>query len=218
MAITYNSLVAQITAYLDRTDPSTLNQIPNFISQAEERICRECKTIGLETYVTGNFTTGVNVLQKPGRWRENITLNFGTVNTAVIPPTTDKNYVNQLFLRSYEYIRNYWPDSTVLGLPLFYADYGYNNIIVAPTPDQAYPWEWSYLGRPLPLSILNQTNWLTDFSPGIILYGSLLEAIPYLKDNETIAVWQQYYKSALDSLNSQDSQRFLDRASNRTQD
>lgn len=208
--MTYTSLVDQIISYLNRRDISTLDQIPNFISQAEQRIARESKNIGLEVYVTGFFTAGLAVLQKPSRWRRNLSLSYGT--------GIDFNNRTQIFLRSYEFLRNYWPDSEELSSPLYYSDYGYNNLLVAPTPDQNYPFEYCYLQLPEQLTLSNQTNWITQNAPDVLLYASLLEAIPFLKDDERIPVWQQYYQMGLKSLNDQDDQRVLDRSSNRAAD
>lgn len=208
--MTYNSLVNEVLSYLNRTDAATTARIPDFISQAEQRICRESKNIGLEMYVTGNFTAGNAVLQKPGRWRRNLSINFGTGATFDVR--------NQLYLRSYEFIRNYWPDDTVTGTPLYYSDYGYNHIVVCPTPALAYPFEWAFLQLPEQITLLNQTNWITDYAPDVLLYATLLEAIPFLKDDERIPVWQKMYERGLASLNGQDDQRLLDRSSNRQAD
>jgi hypothetical protein len=210
MSMTYNSLVNQLTAYLDRSDTSTINQIPNFISQAEQRICREAKNVGLEQYVSSAFTPTVPVYQKPARWRQNITLNCST--------TVGGNVRNQLMIRSYEFIRINYPDDTVTGLPLYYSDYGYNNFLVAPTPDVAYSFELAYLELPEPISVTTQTNWLTNYAPDVLLYASLLESVSYLKDDERVPVWQQYYDRALASLTNQDTQRITDRASKRDSD
>ncbi len=210
MVMTYNSLVAQITSYLNRNDASTIAQIPNFIYQAEQRICRESKNIGLEQYVEGNFTPGVSVYPKPARWRRNITFNYGT--------GVGNNTRNQVFLRTYEYVRAYWPDSTQLAPPLYYSDYAYTHFLIAPTPDAAYPFEFSYLELPEPLNIGVQTNWLTNYAPDALLYASLLEAVPFLKNDERVPVWQNYYDRALASLNNQDDQRIVDRTSNRGAD
>lgn len=214
---TFNSLIGsidpvtnvvspgQIMTYLKRTDVETFYQQLNFLSQAEQRICRESKNIGLETYVSSTFTPGVSVIPKPGRWRRNITFNFGT--------GADNNIRNQLYFRNYEYIRLFWPDPTVTGVPQYYSDYGYYNLIIAPTPDQAYPFEYAYLQLPAQLSTSNQTNWLTDYAPDVLFYAILLEAVPFLKNDERIPVWENAYARGLASLNNQDDLRKADRSS-----
>ena len=208
--MTYNSLVAQILDYLDRTDDATIAEVPNFIYQAEQRISREVKNIGVEVYVAGSFTIGQNVLTRPARWRKSISFNYGS--------GINNNFRNQLFLRTYEYVRDYWPDDSQLAAPKFYADYGYDHIIFSPTPDQAYPFEYAYLELPQPLGPTVSTNWITDNAPDLLLYGSLLEAIPYLKIDERAPLWQSFYDRSLGSLKVQDEQRYVDRASQRESD
>lgn len=211
MAMTYNSLVLQIQAELDRTDADFVAQIPNFILNAHQRICRDSKNIGFEQYVTGNFVIGVPVIAKPGRWRRNITFNYGT-------GTVEAPIVNPIVLRSYEYVRSYWPNPVSTAAPLYYADYGYFNFLVAPTPDQTYPFELGYLELPEPLSALTQTNWLTNYAPDLLLYACLLEGVIYLKVDERIQVFTTEYQTRIAALNAQDDARVVDRSSDREAD
>lgn len=210
MTMTYASLTAQVSDYIERSDNDTLSQIPNFIYLAQQRISRESKNLGLEIYGNGNFTPGLAFYQKPANWRRNISFNYGT--------GTGFNTRVPIELRSYEYLNAYWPDRTITSAPLFYSDYGYSGILVAPTPDLAYPWEWSTLQLPTPLSALNQTNWLTDFAPDVLLYASIVEAIHFLKNYESIPMWEEKYNKALSSLNGQDDMRIDDRQTDRRAD
>lgn len=209
-AMTWLSLVGtpqlpgQIMRYLNNENGSLYESIPDFISQAEQRICRESKNIGLEMYVQGKLTPGVATLAKPGRWRRSLT--FGVWNT--------ENKYHQLFVRNYEFLRTYTSAQKVSGLPNYYGDYGYEAMLLSPTPDQAYTFEYGYLQLPTPLSPENQTNWLTDYAPDVLLYAILLEAVPFLKNDERIPVWESAYARGLASLNQQDEARQNDRASN----
>lgn len=214
--MTYASLQQQILAYLNRTDADLTAQIPNFIAQAQERICRESKSLGLETYITGNFLVGNPTLPKPGRWRRSLTFSY------IIPDDFDPEIAApgrvQMFLRTYDYIRLFWPNDTQVALPQYYGDYSYDYLLIGPTPSFPLAFEYAYLELPEPLSVVNQTNWLTNFAPDVILYASLLEATPYLKNDERIPVWEMYYNRGISTLNSQDDLRVLDRASDRKAD
>jgi len=210
MSVTFDSLVAKISDELERSDADTLAAIPNFINNAQQRICRDSKNVGLEQPVTSNFTSGNPVLQKPGRWRRTLSINYGS--------GSNFNTRNQLVLRSYEFLRAYWPDSTQTGAPLYYSDYGYYNLLLAPTPDQAYPFEMIYLELPQPLSSQNQTNWLTNYAPDLLFYASLVEAVIFLRNFEILDKYENEYQKRLASINDQDDRRVTDRASDRRSD
>jgi hypothetical protein len=201
--MTYNSLVDKIKEYLERTDSSLVDQIPTFIQLAETRLARELKHLGFQRVVTNTFSQGQATVAKPSRWRETISFNYGS--------GTGNNTRNTVFQRSYEYCRTYWPDPTVTGAPKYFADYNYSNWLIAPTPDSAYPFEIVYYEMVQPIDSTNQTNWLTEFAPDLLLYATLLETAPYLKVDERIPVWQQMYDRAMAAEKGQDIHRLVDR-------
>lgn len=208
---TYNTLFTDIASWLNRNDSAVLSQIPNFISLGEEQICRECVNIGLLRKVIsaaelngGGFIPGQSYIPKPTGWR--VTLAF--TNGA-------NNLINQMENRSTDFIDMYWPDTTQQGIPLYYSDDNINYWKVAPVPEDNYPFQVAYLEKPLPLSVYNQTNWLTDFIPDILLFACLINAMPYVKDDERLPGWQQQYAQKIGALNAQDKSRILDRASDR---
>lgn len=211
---TYNTLLSDIQTWLNRNDADTISQVPNFIYLAEQQICRECKNIGLVKYVLsaadingGGFVPGQSGIAKPTGWRRTLSFTNGA-----------NNIINQMELRSIDFINVYWPDSTAQGVPIYYADYGQNFWKVGPTPDDNYPFQISYLEFPTPLSVNNQTNWLTDFIPDILLFCCLINAMPYVKNDERLPAWQQQYAQKIAALNAQDDRRVLDRVSDRGAD
>lgn len=208
--MTYNTLVKQVQDELERTDATFVSYIPNFIYQAHDRINADSKNVGLERYVSGAFNAGNPVFAKPGRWRRTISFSYGS--------GAGNNTRNQIRLRSYEYLRNYWPDATQTSVPLYYADYGFFNFLVAPTPAANYPYELAYLELPEPIGPTVQTNWLTTYAPRLLLYATLLEAVIYLKDPERIPELEAEYQKSLAPLNTQDAMRTIDRASDRDAD
>jgi hypothetical protein len=208
--LNYNSLVTQLTNYLERDDPNLVASIPTFILLGQERIDKECKTLGLEVYINGNFQINNSVIVKPNRWRNTITFSVGN--------GLNNNVYNPILLRSYEFCRLYWPDDSQTAMPLYYADYAFNNWLVVPTPDQAYPIEISYMETTAPIDETNQTNWITDNAPDLLLYACLLETAPFLKDDERIQTWKLYYDASLAALNQEDKGRLTDRFSDRAKD
>jgi len=63
----------------------------------------------------------------------------------------------------------------------------------------------------------NQDNWLTKYAPDALLYAVLLEATPFLKNDERIATWQAMYDRASAALSGEDMKRMLDRAAARSE-
>jgi hypothetical protein len=213
VSMTFNSLQSDLQNYLERgtvLDPIVYAQLPELINFAERRIARELKVVGFIVPATFTLQAGLAVYAKPDRWREMISLNVGSSPTGTIVR-------QQIFPRSYEYLRTYWPDDTATlpGPPKFYAEYNYQNIIVAPTPDQAYPAEMVYYEEPALLDATNTTNWITQYAPNLLLYSSLLECTPFLKNDSRISVWQGMYDRAAAVLNSESNAGVLDRNSTR---
>lgn len=207
--MTFTTLKQDVQRYLERgvtlaSDPIVFEQIPRLINLAERRIARELKIQGFINVVTTALAPGQSVVTKPDRWRDTVSFTLGT--------GAGYEQRTSLYARSYEYARSYWPDATQTGEPVFYADYDYNHWLVVPTPDAAYPLEILYYQLPPLLDEEHETNWLTENAPEILLYGTLLEATPFLKNDERIPVWQNMYDRAAAMLNGEDLAKILDRS------
>lgn len=203
--MTYTSLLADLRTYLERgssVDTQVYAQLPRLVNLAERAICRKLKIQGFITSVTSNLDAGVSVYAKPDRWRRTISIMHSTPRV-------------QIFARDLEYCRAYWPDPALMDVPAFYADYDYQHWLVVPTPVATVPFEVVYYQQPPYLETVNQTNWLTDYAPNALLYRALLEATPYLKNDERIPTWQNYYQEAMNDLESEDLKKIVDRNTTR---
>jgi hypothetical protein len=178
-----------------------VNAIPVFITLAEFEIAEQVKTLGQLQIAESTMTAADPLLQKPARWRKTVSMSV-KVNGVRQP----------VLLRKYEYLKNYWPDATQTDVPLFYADTNWDHWYLAPTPDQAYDFEVLYYERLAPLSSTNQTNWLTQNAPNAMLFGTLLQAMPFLK-NDQRQIFQQKYTEAMQALKAEDIARVGDRQS-----
>ena len=200
VVMTYDSLVENVQSYLERTDTATVEKIPTFIMLAEQIIASQIKFLGNLTVNTSTMTQGDPVVVKPARWHKTVSMNV-----------TVGNARQAVLLRKYEYMRQYWPDGTEEEVPKFYCDYDYTHWLVAPTPNDNYSFEVLYYERVQPLDSSNQTNWFTQYAPQALLYGTLLQAMPFLKNDERIQMWQAIYQQAMDILTTEDKLRVADR-------
>jgi hypothetical protein len=85
------------------------------------------------------------------------------------------------------------------GKPLYFSVVG-SQFRLLPIPDGAYTAELVYYAKLAKLSNTNTTNWLLTQAPDVYLYGSLLQAAPYLQDDARIPVWSSLYQAGLDQL------------------
>ena len=195
--MTYGSLVQDIQTYAERADQPFLDQIPRFIMLAENRIASEVRGLGYVRFVNGSFTPSNGVVAKPSRWRE-------SAHFFLTDPTMG---FKSLKSRSYTFCRSYWPTASNTGTPEYYCDYGYEHILVVPTPNTDLDFEWGYYERPTPLSEDNQTNWTTQYAPQLLLYGSLLEAQPFLKRPERTKEFQELFDRASAAITNEAQRR-----------
>jgi hypothetical protein len=205
--MSYTSLLEDVRRYLERgftaeSDQYVFEQLPRLVTLGERRISRELKITGFITAVTTPLQTGVAVYMKPDRWRDTVSM---TVDGSPI------------FSRSYEYCRTYWPNEAETGTPQFYADYDYQHWLITPPPSANATLEILYYEQPRFLGEDFQTNWLTEYAPDVLLYATLLEATPFLKNDERIQTWQAMYDRAAQALNGEDLKRILDRTANRSE-
>lgn len=198
--MTYDSLVENIESYLERTDTATLEKIPLFIMLAEQIIASQIKFLGNMNVNTSTMVIGQPIIDKPARWHKTVSMNVSV--DGVRQP---------VLLRKYEYLREYTPDATVTGVPAYFGDYDYTHWLVSPSPADAYEFEVLYYERIQPLDSSNQTNWFTIYAPQALLYGSLLQAMPFLKNDERMPMWQQNYDQIIQTLKAEDVQRIGDR-------
>ena len=193
--MTYDNLIADVISYMERDDAGFIAQIPSLIGLAESAIAAELKTYLQLTVVETTIEENQVVLNKPARWRKTISM---------------KTNGKPILLRSQDYIAQYQSESSS-SVPLYYADYDYNNWAFAPAPDAAYPLEITYYSEIQPLDSTNQVNLFTRECPQAILFGTLLQAQGYLKAMDKLPIWKSYYTDSLAALKKEDSARRIDR-------
>ena len=199
--MTYNSLTSTVLQYLERSDAAVVNAIPTFITLCEFEIAQNIKTLGQMEVVDSTMQIGNPVIPKPARWRKTTSMTLS--NSGSKQP---------MLVRKLEYLNNYAQDVTATGTPLYYADYDYDNWLVAPTPNQAYAFEALCYTRLEPLSSSHQTNWLTVNAPNAMLFGTLKQTAPFLKNDARLALWKSMFDEALAALKTEDTLRIADRS------
>lgn len=211
-ALTYNSLLTSVQNEVQRQDATFLANIPMFMQLGQEDLSRELKILGLKQFTTGLLVKDSQLLAKPTPlWLNNSTFNIG-VNG--YPLQTDFNTRVQVLQRSYEFCRMYWPDPTQSAQPKYYADYNYDFILISPTPDAAYPYEFGWYGFPSSISEEQQTNFFTQYTPDALLYATLVHAAYFVED-ERLQMWTAQRDKAIAAAQQEDMRRVWDAYSKR---
>lgn len=208
-ALTFSTLTAQLKLDLERGqagDADAIAQIPHWIMLAEKNIAAEAKPEGFERWIVSDAAIAANttVVQKPVRWRKTISLAHLTQ-----PGYTVKTYLKE---RVKEYLEVIYPNSaTTAALPRFWASFGPNHFLILPAPSAVFKLALGYYEELQPLDDANQTNWLTQFAPQVLLYRCLMEAMVALKNDERLPTWQAMYGAGVKALMGEDFSKSQDR-------
>ena len=190
MAIgTYTELKTAVANWLDRDDLT--DRIPEFISLAEARFNRILRLRSMETKQTASTVAAQRNYALPTNY---IQMRNFQLNT---DPITTLSYVTP------EIFDRLWGGSTS-GTPSFYTILA-NEISLGPLPASILTMEMLFYKRFDYLTVSAPTNWLLTNAPDIYLYGSMLEAEPYIMNDERVPLWSQGVCQAVSDLQEQDN-------------
>jgi hypothetical protein len=185
---TYAELKTSIGDWLNRSDLTSV--IPDFISLAEAQIERTLRARQMIVRANASFDAQYGAV--PSDFLETKSLKLTSTN-----PQTPLEFlsIDALDQKAAEY--------TASGKPKFFGVVG-GQLRIVPTPDSTYTTELTYYAKLSKLSTSNTSNWLLSSSPDIYLYGSLLQAAPYLQDDARIQTWATLYERALNDSQTAD--------------
>lgn len=181
---TYTGLKASVADWLNRSDLTAA--IPDFISLAEAQMERVLRT--RQMIVRSNASFNVEFGATPADFLE--VKSFKLSGTNPITPLSFLT-IDAMDLESSKL--------SATGKPRFFSVVG-TQFRLAPTPDTNYATELTYYAKLSKLSASVSTNFILDSSPDAYLYGSLVQAAPYLQDDNRIPVWAGLYERALTDL------------------
>ncbi len=182
----------------DSTEFAT--QVSTIIYKTELRMIKDLDDAGLDEYTTISVSSG-NAGTVSLNDRVRIVRN---VNYKVSTGTT----VTNLLQRTVEYVNDYWPVSASTGTPRYYARRNNSSIKIVPTPVSALTVEIQTQSSPLPLASATGTsvttqNYFSEYCYETLFAGCMMEATMYMKDWNTLPVWQGEYQSGMLGLRNQ---------------
>ena len=183
MAIsTYSELQTAVANWLDRTDLTS--RIPEFIALAEAAMNRQLRVRRMVSRATATISDAFSAVPSDYLEAKSLVLSDGSTTWAPDPaaPETIDDYATL----------------GQTGQPLFFAIIG-DEIRYYPAPDRSYTATLTYYAKPTALSDANTSNWILASHPDAYLYGALLAAGPFLRDDAT-STYAQLYQAAMDAI------------------
>jgi hypothetical protein len=193
--MTYNELVTAVQNYCENVFAKV--DIDTFIRQAEQRIFNVAQPANQRKNVTGSLSANNKYLNCPA--------DFFSVYSLAIYPVAGGAY-EYLLDKDVNFIRQAYPNPATTGKPKHYAIFGPLStnqdeltFIVGPTPDVMYGAELHYYAYPE--SIVDAPEgrtWLGDNFDSVLLYGTMCEALTYMKgEPDMVKLYQDRYVQAV---------------------
>ena len=181
---TYTELQRAIENWLNT--PAVAQDIPSFIDLAEAKFNRRIRDYRMVKRATATVDTGYFVV--PTDWLENIRFQLNTTPITTLEYVTPDQAAEEKVIFS----------ST--GRPKFFTMIG-SQFQVVPAPDSnTYTGELTYYSSIPALTDETTSNWLLAAAPDVYLYGALMEAAPYLGEDNRTQVWGMMLEQALNAI------------------
>ena len=181
---TFSDLKTSTANWLHRDDLTA--NIVDFIMMAEWRLARDLRVAPLLASSTIAVSAGATSFTLPTSCMEvvNVQVSAGGAELHYVPPDT----IDRI------------PAGN--NIPWAYTIFG-TTVLIAPSWTAGGNLDISYISKPTILSDSNTTNWFLTNAPDALLYATLLEAAPFLVNDNRITVWMQFYKTAASNINRQ---------------
>jgi hypothetical protein len=201
--VNYTELRQKIIDFAETEEQMFLDNVDNFIQNAEQKIYNAVQISYLRKNVIGSVTSNNKYLSTP--------LDFLSVySISIIGPTGEYEF---LLNKDVNFIRQMYPAPTDIGLPRYYAIFGPTttpteppeltnelSLILGPTPDASYAVELHYFYYPESI-VTAGTTWLGDNFDTALFYGAMREASIFQRmEPDVIANYEQKYNEAMTLL------------------
>jgi hypothetical protein len=181
----YATLQTSVADWLAKSNLTSF--IPAFIQNFEERFLRQPRNYG--------------------KWMESSALSVSFSSTATVPTdylSARIFYLNgqvrrPLVVSSLEQLYAKYPRGGSSGIPAWIARDG-ANFVFGPVPNGTFTLNGTYYAKPVLLRNFASdaaAHFLIVNAPDLLLYGALLEAVPFIKDDNRIPIWQGFFDRAL---------------------
>jgi hypothetical protein len=197
---TYSYLKTDIIQTSENDSSEFASAFSYFVDKSELRLLKDLDDVGLNEYTTITLTKDNPVVSLNDRVHIVRNVNYTTSVSSI---------KTNLLQRTYEYAIDYWPyASASVGTPRYYSRKTNSSIYIVPTPATTLSGEVQTVSRPLPLSSATGTsvttqNYFSNYCYDALFTGCMIEATMFMKDWNTLPVWENRYQGAIMALRNQ---------------
>ncbi len=177
----YTSLLNMAPRYVDNNAAEFIAILPTLINRAQDRIQRELELDMWRTMVASQSLSAAT-FTRPSSWLK--------IYSVYVPASS--TFIER---RSIDYVR--WLATSAA--PRAYAEYTETQLLFGPTPDTTYTIDFETLQKPTALSTSNETDWMTENVPELLLFGTLSSAETFLIGHERKQEFEAEYQRELAS-------------------
>lgn len=181
--LTYSQYVTQIAtmAVVAENDPAFVEILPQMITYAENRMCRDLDFLFTSTAITGYACTVGS---------RSITIPEGTIVVSeqinIITPagTADPDAGTRVpcLPTTKEFLDAVYGASSYTGVPQYFVPFNDNLFLVGPYPDQNYYVEIVGTFRPASLSVSTPTTFISLYLPDVMIMASMVYVSAYQRN------------------------------------
>ena len=179
----YDGLKSEVAGWLNRTDLAPV--IPTFVRLLEAQVERILRTREMLVRAEGALSDEFTTLPQDFLALEHIVL-VGVQNPQPLQ-WVPMNQINALQAES------------TAGTPTHYSIIG-DEIELSPLPSAEIVAQIAYYRKIPKLSDSVQTNWVLERHPDLYLYGTLMQAAPYLNNDQRISTWTTALAAILEDI------------------
>lgn len=206
--LTYSTYKTQIAtmAVVEETDPAFVTILPQMITYAENRICRDLDFLFTSTTYVATLTAGNRTLTIPeGTFVVSEQANVITP-AGQSDPDGASSTRNSCLPTTKEFLDAVYGSSVPAnrGMPRYFVPFNDNLFLFGPVPDQAYSVELVGTYRPDSLSASNTETFISKYLPDLFIMASMIYVSAYQRnfgrandDPQMAVTYESQYNSLL---------------------
>ena len=186
----FSELKSSIATWLTRSNAASFTAVvPDFITMTEADFNSKLRIRAMEQHSLSAMTTaqGVTTAALPSGY-----LQFRSVWLNGTDPKQPLRFITP------DQMHTLYVQSTN-GKPKVFTISG-ENAEFGPTPDAAYAIAAVFYKRLDALSDTTTTNWMLTNHPDVYLYGALKHAMPFLRHDQRMPLWESLYERGLERV------------------